>query len=280
MAVLDYYGLAFDPFEKNSLLGRQSFISRDHRKATEAMQAASTKNGFAVITAKSGLGKSHATDRFLESLDASAYTPAYVVPGMATITELYRMLCIQFKLDPSGNKQRLLHSVKHFLYNCFMRKKPAVIVIDEAQDLKVDTLAELRILRNFDRDSTDVFTLILTGEPLLASMIQNKERLDSLKQRVTSHYNFTGLTNEEISAYITHKLAFAGGSDILIDEKAVNLLCESSQGISRTIDHIMSDALRWGIQMSRVDGGIAPSAPHRNPDVRLSRIRLFTRLIN
>ena len=77
------------------------------------------------------------------------------------------------------------------------------------------------------------------------------EKLDSLKQRVTSHYNFTGLTNDEIPAYVSHKLEFAGGSNILVDEGAFKVLCESSQGISRTIDHIMSDALRWGIQLKR-----------------------------
>ena len=102
---------------------------------------------------------------------------------------------------------------------------------------------------NFEHDSIDVFTLILTGEPLLASNIQNKEKLDALRQRVTHHYNFIGLSDDEIAAYVTHKLAFAGGSDVLVDDAAMKLLCESSQGISRTIDHIMSYALTWGIQM-------------------------------
>ncbi len=251
MAFLDFYGLEFDPFEKNALLGRQSFESRDHQKALSAMNAAAGRNGFAVITARSGLGKSHAIDRFLASLDTSAHTIGYVAPGMVSANELYRMLCSQFKLDPSGNKQRLLHSVKNFLQNCFLRKKPAVVVIDEAQDLKIETLSELRILMNFDRDSTNMFSLVLAGEPILASMIQNKEQLDSLRQRVTSHYNYTGLSNDEVRAYVNHKLAFANAPDILVDDEAFTILSESSQGISRTIDHIMSDAFTWGFQMKR-----------------------------
>ena len=250
MAALDYYGLAFDPFEKNALIGRRSFESLDHKKAVSAMEAATARNGFAVITAKPGHGKSHATDRFLESLDLSAHTAGYVSPGMVTSTELYRMLCGQFSLEQNGNRQRLLENVKHFLYSCYLKKKPAVVVIDEAHDLKVDTLAELRILMNFNRDSTDVFTLILSGDLVLANMLQNKEKLEPLRQRVTNHYNFNGLSNEEITAYVAHKLAFAGGSDILMDDGALKVLCESSQGVSRTIDHIMSDALKWGIQMN------------------------------
>ena len=250
MAALDYYGLSFDPFDKNIMVGRQSFQSRDHKKAMEAMQDAVSRNGFSVITARSGLGKSHAVGRFLDSLDASSHTAAYIAPGFATTSEFYRMLCIQFKLDPTGNKQRMLNTVKHYLHSCHLRNKPAVIVVDEAQDLKIDTLSELRILMNFERDALSVFTLILSGEPALASMIQNKEKLDALKQRVTSHYNFTGLTNEEVCAYVTHKLEFAGGSNILMDDGAFRVLCESSQGISRTIDHIMSDALKWGIQLN------------------------------
>ena len=250
MAALDYYGLSFDPFGKNALIGRQSFVSLDHQKAQAAMENAALRNGVAVITAKPGLGKSHAMDRFLDSLDPSSYTVGYISPGTVTSTELYRLLCIHFKLEYIGNKQRLLGNLKHFLYSCYMKKKPAVVIVDEAHDLKTDTLAELRILRNFNRDSTDVFALILTGEPSLASMLQNKEKLESLRQRVTSHYNFNGLSNEEISAYVNHKLAFAGGSDILVDDGAFKVLCESSQGISRIIDNIMSDALKWGIQMN------------------------------
>ena len=50
-------------------------------------------------------------------------------------------------------------------------------------------------------------------------------------------------------SYVFHKLQLAGGSNLLIDDAAMKILCESSQGISRTIDHIMSYALTWGIQM-------------------------------
>ena len=249
MDFLEYFGLSFDPFEKNALKDRQSFLSNDHQKASSALSGALSRNGIALITARSGLGKSHVIDQFLGSLDSGTHPHAYVVPGIASPIDLYRLLCSGFKLDPSGNRQRLLSRLQAFLYSTYARNRPAVIVIDEAHDLKITTLAELRILRNFEHDSIDVFTLILTGEPSLASVIQTRDSLDSLHQRITNHYRFNGLSNDEVTAYVNHKLAFAGGSDFLVDPGAYQVLCDSSQGISRTIDHIMSDALRWGFQL-------------------------------
>ena len=249
MLDLGFYGLSLNPFEKNSMLGRMSFGSRDHKKALDAMEAAVKRNGFALVTAKSGLGKSHVVDRFIQSIDLSAHVVSYISPGRTTLIELYRQLSIEFKLEPFGNKQKLINSIRRFLYSSYTRGKPAIIIIDEAQDLKPDILSELRILMSYDHDTLDVFTLILAGEPKLASTIQNNELLDSLRQRITNHYQFIGLSDEEISSYVSHKLEFAGGSNIIIDDKAMKTLCEASRGVSRTIDHIMCDALIWGIQM-------------------------------
>ena len=251
MLNLGFYGLSVNPFEKNSMLGRQSFVSRDHRRALDAMNAALERNGFAVITARSGLGKSHVVDRFVQSLDASAHPVSYTAPGRTTLSELYRQISIDYKLEPFGNKQKLVSSIRRFLFGTYSRNRPAVIIIDEAQDLKPEVLSELRILMCFEHDTLDVFTLILAGEPRLASAIQNTDALDSLRQRVTSHYNFIGLSDDEVAAYVAHKLELAGGSDLIIDDAAMKILCESSRGVSRAVDHIMCDAVAWGIQMAR-----------------------------
>ena len=77
MKYYQHFGMRLDPFEKNSIKDHHSFESLDFKIATEQLVSATERNGFALITALPGLGKSHAIDRFLESLDtAKLFTPS------------------------------------------------------------------------------------------------------------------------------------------------------------------------------------------------------------
>ena len=251
MIDIGFYDLSFNPFEKNSLLGHQKFISRDHRKAVQAMKGAFEEEGFAVIVAPPGIGKSVAIDDFISYVDTSKHAISYVAAGNSKLQELYKLIAIEFKLESEGGSNKLRTIIKRFLLNNHMRNQSSVVIIDEAQDLKPKVLTDLRILRNFEHDTLDAFTLILTGEPKLANIIEHNEDLDALKQRVTHHYYFLGLSDMEISDYINHRLQFAGGSNILVDDEAMAVLCESSRGITRIVDRIMSNAIAWGVQMQR-----------------------------
>lgn len=251
MQYFEHFGLSLDPFIKNAMQGHQSYLSQDFDNASEILRAAAERNGVALITAVPGLGKSHVIDRFLAGLDTSRHSGAYVCPPFVSVTEFYRMVAHSLGLDPTGNRQRLLSRIKTHIYGVYKRGRPIVLVVDEAQDLKFDVLAELHVFLNFDHDTTDAFTLILTGGPGLNDLIETTEKLRALKQRITNHYDFSGLSDAEIPFYLKHKLEFAGGSNLIIDDDALRLLCPASCGISRMIDHIMSDALAYGAQIGR-----------------------------
>lgn len=251
MNYYEYYGLKFDPFIKNSMIGHQSFESRDFYNAMDQLKAGTARNGVVLLTATPGLGKSHTIDRFLMSLDSAKYYSAYVCPAFVSSLECYRMIAQALGLDSTGNKQRVINRIKAHILSCYKRGRSLVLIIDEAQDLKMDILAELHIFLNFERDSLDVCTLILTGNPSLNETIETIEKLDALKQRITNHYDYVGLSDDEIPRYLKHKLEFAGGSDLFINEEALRILEPASRGISRMIDHIMTAALAYGAQTNK-----------------------------
>ena len=130
------------------------------------------------------------------------------------------------------------------------KRQPLILTIDEAQYLNTAILNDLKMLMNYDYDSINCFTLILCGESYLNNTLR-KPVHEALRQRITVHYEFQGLSDEEVPAYVRHKIHFAGGSDQIINEAAMSALNSMSQNNPRVIDNIMNDALTISMQSGK-----------------------------
>ena len=106
------------------------------------------------------------------------------------------------------------------------------------------------MLMNYEYDSLNCFTLILCGESYLNSTLR-KPVHEALRQRITIHYEFQGLSDEVVPAYVRHKIRAAGGSEQIINEAAMSALNSMSQNNPRVIDNIMSDALTIAMQTDK-----------------------------
>ena len=246
-----YYNLKMDPFVKNSLIGHQPFQSNDYDLAINQMEKATDRNGLCVITGKSGCGKSQATHRFISNIEASCHVCVSIEPGEIPPTDFYKLICMELRIDPTGKLATVRANVKRHVKDYYTRKRPLILIINEAQDLSPKTLKELRNLMSYDNDTLDAMTLILVGEPRLYRILQSKEELHSLFERITNYYVLSGLKSDEIKAYVTHKLSFAGGSDVLVDEAVYPLLSEYGDGNSRKVDKIMTNAMAYSAQLGR-----------------------------
>ena len=100
---------------------------------------------------------------------------------------------------------------------------------------------------NYNYDSANYFTLILCGESYLNETLC-KPVHEALRQRITVHYNYNGLTDEEVSKYVLHKLRLAGASETIISEASLSVIHSHTQGNPRLIDNLMTDALTIGAQ--------------------------------
>lgn len=74
---------------------------------------------------------------------------------------------------------------------------------------------------------------------------------EALRQRITVHYNFTGLTDSEVAQYVLHKVSCAGGSASIIEQAALSAVHSHSQGNPRLVDNLMTNALTLGAQMEK-----------------------------
>ena len=130
------------------------------------------------------------------------------------------------------------------------KRQPLLLAIDEAQYLSNSILQDIKMLMNHGYDSVNCFTLILCGESHLNGILRSQIH-EALRQRITIHYNYQGLSDEEAEEYVIHKLNCAGSSIAIIDEPALKAVAGHTHGNPRLIDNLMSDALVIGAQQEK-----------------------------
>lgn len=257
-----FYGLSCNPFDKQAFRDAGSFDSRDHHQMISRLNYLKDVRGVGVFTATPGMGKSYTLRCFEHSLNKNLYHMTYLCLSTISVSEFYKQLCDRLGLDPKGGKTMMFRSIQERLYYLFKDKRqPLILAIDEAQYLNNGILKDLKMLMNFNYDSVNCFSLILCGEPFLNRTLE-KPPHESLRQRITVHYAFQGLKPDEVSAYIFHKLALAGGSESIMGEDALNAISGYCQGNPRIIDNLMTDVLTLGSQLKRqvIDSEVVLSA--------------------
>jgi len=246
-----YYGLTHNPFDKHSLKEKDFFLSNDHKEMTNRLDYLKDIRGIGVFTASPGMGKSYVLRCFAASLPKNLYQMEYFCLSTISLTEFYRQLCSCLGVDTGGGKIAMFKGIQERIYYLYKEKrKPIIIAVDEAQYLGSAILKDVKMLMNYGYDSLNCFTLILCGEPYLNTTLE-KPIHEALKQRITIHYNFTGLTDFEVPDYILHKLNLAGGSKSILEDAAISAVHSYSHGNPRLIDNLMSDALTLGAQMDK-----------------------------
>lgn len=145
----------------------------------------------------------------------------------------------------------MFRSIQERLYYLYKEKRqPFICILDEAQYLNSNILRDLKMLMNQKYDSVNCFSLILSGEPYLNHILE-KQVNEALRQRIVVHYNFHGLTDQEVPDYIRKKIRAAGGGPGIIDTAAISSVHSYSQGNTRLIDNVMTDAMTIGSQMEK-----------------------------
>ncbi len=250
-----YYGLTEKPF---SLTPDPKFLYRSpsHANAFELLQyAIRRREGFVVITGDIGTGKTTLCRALLENIDRNTFTALVLNPFMSEEDLLKRILqdfgVISREDVKRGQlshvtKQELIDALYEFLIGLIPLKASAVLIIDEAQNLPVSVLEQIRILSNLETDKEKLLQIILVGQLNLLPLLKSPE-MRQLDQRVSIRYQLDPLDDEGVASYISHRLAVAGGSGrIRFARKAVERVHHLSSGIPRLINLICDRALLAG----------------------------------
>lgn len=257
-----YYGLSFNPFDKQQMKEKDHFISHDFTEMTNRLNYLKDIRGIGVFTARPGMGKSFCLRCFASGLNPSLYRMEYLCLSTISVADFYKQLCSMLGVSDRGGKTGMFQAIKEQITYLYKEKRqPLLLAIDEAQYLNTGILNDLKMLMNYGYDSVNHFTLILCGESHLNDTLR-KPVHEALRQRITVHYNYTGLTDDEVSDYIRHKLSLAGAAVSIMDPAALAAVHSYTQGNPRLIDNLMTDALTIGAQHEKtvIDADIIMAA--------------------
>ena len=246
-----YYGLSFNPFDKQSVREKDRFLSADLKEMTARLDYLKDSRGIGVFTASPGMGKSFALRCFAAGLNPSLYHMEYICLSTVSVMEFYRQFCSVLGVEDRGGKPGMFKAIQEQVYSLYREKRqPLLLAVDEAQYLSTGILTDIKMLMNHGYDSFNCFTLVICGEPHLNNILRRPVH-EALRQRITVHYNFAGLGDSEVAQYVSHKITCAGGSQAIIDSAALSAVHSHSNGNPRLIDNLMTDALMLGSQMDK-----------------------------
>src|SRR5437764_1938126 len=223
------------------------YPSRVHKEALSYLRyGIESHAGFIVITGAIGSGKTTLLQTMVRGLDSHT-TVARVMNTLLDPRELLESAMIDLGLDPDGkSKPALLKAFGEFLVNERAAGRLDLLVIDEAQNLSLPALEEVRMLSNLETEKSKLIQIVLIGQPNLRDVLGRPE-LEQLRQRVTVRYHLQPLDAEETCAYINHRLRRAAiGAPLEFPRPVTDLIHVHSQGLPRKINVIADAVLLFG----------------------------------
>ena len=230
------FSLAPDP--------RYLFLSAGHREALAHLVYGLQGGGFVQLTGEVGTGKTTVCRALLDQLPPEVDVAMIFTPRL-TAAELLAAVCAELHLDTSpgsGSVKVLIDALSKKLLDTHAKGRRTVVIIDEAQNLSMDVLEELRLLTNIETTREKLLQVILIGQPELVEVMQRPE-LRQLGQRVTARYHLRPFTFAETTAYVAHRLEVAGQRDSMFTRAALWTVHRRSGGVPRLINNICDRAL-------------------------------------
>ena len=248
----DYYGFTEKPFSLTPD-PKYLFKSESHANAFELLQyAVRRREGFVVITGDIGTGKTTLCRALLEEIDRNTFTALVLNPFLSE-EDLLKLILQDFGVVSREDvkrgrlngvsKQELIETIYDFLLGLLPLRASAVLIIDEAQNLPMPVLEQIRILSNLETDKDKLLQIVLVGQLNLQPLLKAPQ-MRQLDQRVSIRYQLKPLTRDEVAAYVSHRLTIAGGASVVnFHPKALDLIHRRASGIPRLVNLLCDRAL-------------------------------------
>ncbi len=255
-----FYGLSGRPFQLTPD-PQFYFESGTHRKALSYLgYGLAQGEGFIVITGEIGAGKSTLVGHLMQSIDKSRLTAATIVTTQLGGLDMVHMAAESFGINSqSMDKAATLTAIEGHLHAEARAGRRCLLIVDEAQNLSVDALEELRMLSNFQLGSSALLQIFLLGQPEFRELVKNATELEQLRQRVIATHHLEAMDADEVEPYLVHRLSRVGWNGRpRFTPDAISALYAETQGVPRKLNTLMNRVLLMGAveQVDVIDGAL------------------------
>jgi type II secretory pathway predicted ATPase ExeA len=268
-----FYKLRTKPF---SLLPDPEFLflSTRHKKGLNLLEYGLYNRAvFTVLTGEPGTGKTTLLNTILDQ-SHGRFTVGVIMTTHPDSGSLLPWVADAFGLDgPVQDTVGYFRALTAFLKQSFSAGQQALLLVDEAQNLNIQMLEDLRLLSNITDGRQSSIQIVLAGQPNLRTLLTRSD-MRQLAQRVAVDYALEPLNEDEVKSYVQHRLRVAGGEPGIVTEFACSLLHQLSGGNPRLINQLCDLALTYGFgegvdrvtaalllqaAVDRAHGGILPA---------------------
>ncbi len=244
---LDFYGFRAEPFHITPD-PEFLYLSPSHKEALAAIiYGVQQRKGFITITGEVGLGKTTIVRSYLERYDRKSIKTVLVFNANVSFKGLLRVIYRELGLEPpDSDPYEMVLDLHMHLIQEYQQGWNVVLIIDEAQNMPLETLENLRMLSNLESTKDKLLQIILIGQPELENLL-NQHQLRQLTQRIAIRTKLKPLTPKESLDYIHHRLSLVQTEPReYFTSKALERIVREAQGIPRKINIICDNAFITG----------------------------------
>ena len=240
-----FFGLDERPF---TLVPDPGFLywSQQHKRAFSILEFGIMSHApITLITGEIGSGKTTLLQELLSRIQGDV-TIGLVSNAQGGRGELIQWIlnALRVEIDPAASYVQMFQSLQDFLLAEYAAGRRVVLIFDEAQNLSLEGLEELRMLTNINSNKDVLVQLILVGQPELRDMVRDPN-MRQLAQRVAASFHLGPMDSETLGAYVSHRLKTAGGSGGEFTYEACKLVHKETDGIPRLVNQLCDFAMLY-----------------------------------
>jgi len=231
------------------------YLSKQHARAKAYMESTIWfTDGFVVITGEIGSGKTTLIESFLQEIQKDVVV-AQINQTQVSAVDFLQAVLVQFGFSPfKMKKAELIATINNFLVEQYAAGRKVLLIVDEAQNLSLRVLEEVRLLSGVETTKEKVLRIILAGQPELNEKLDAPE-LVQLAQRIRLRFHLGTLTPVEMRAYVQHRLEVAGAGDRpAFSEDTFPEIYRYTGGVPRLINTLCDTAMMaaYGVDRDQV----------------------------
>ena len=258
-----FYGFTTEPFQNTPDLDFL-FLSPNHKEALACIEyGIRQRKGFIAITGEAGVGKTIILRSYLTKVDANKQKTIYILNPRVSFDSLLTTILKELSAEPvAGPVTQKLNQLHEVLIAEYRNDHTVLLIIDEAQNIPIETLESIRMLSNLETAREKLIQVILMGQPELHALL-NRYELRQVRERIVLRAKIAPLTKTESEDYIDHRLSVVRREPrAVFSKQALDRIVKSANGIPRRLNILCDAVLIAGFEYRQaiISGRIAKEA--------------------